>query len=243
MKLTEKEEKIARLALDNGAKDGERAAAAKKLIESLHARGVSVEDITKEEVHTEYIYTDPPPPPRPERRDAPWDPDPEVRRRNYEEADAAGYRWDRQYGYQPPPPPPETSEEKDAREKAEREQQAEYERQQQEMQYWAERREREAQERERARQAVLAARPLYIKWASAIGYYLGPYSNCRGYTGNPAFEAKIQLIFGLILLFLIALLPVMGVFCLFYYYPITCFTLLLVFLLGFYCYYLCHSGD
>jgi hypothetical protein len=48
MKLTEKEEKIARLALDKGAQDGERAAAALKLIESLHARGVSVEDIQGE---------------------------------------------------------------------------------------------------------------------------------------------------------------------------------------------------
>ena len=50
MKLTEKEEKIARLALDPGAKDGERASAAKKLIESLQARGVTVEDITKDKI-------------------------------------------------------------------------------------------------------------------------------------------------------------------------------------------------
>lgn len=45
MKLTEKEQKIARLALDKGAKDGERQAAAGKLIDSLYARGVTVEDI------------------------------------------------------------------------------------------------------------------------------------------------------------------------------------------------------
>jgi hypothetical protein len=47
MQLTPKEEKIARLALDKGAKDGERQAAAAKLIESLYARGVTVEDIEK----------------------------------------------------------------------------------------------------------------------------------------------------------------------------------------------------
>jgi hypothetical protein len=57
MKLTEKEEKIARLALDPAAKDGEQASAANKLIESLKARGVRVEDILKEpEVRTEYVY-------------------------------------------------------------------------------------------------------------------------------------------------------------------------------------------
>jgi hypothetical protein len=54
MKLTEKEQKIARLALDKGAKDGERQAAAAKLIDSLCARGVTVEDIEKESVHVEY---------------------------------------------------------------------------------------------------------------------------------------------------------------------------------------------
>jgi len=48
MKLTIKEEKIARLALDKGAKDGERQAAAIKLIESLYARGVQVEEIEAE---------------------------------------------------------------------------------------------------------------------------------------------------------------------------------------------------
>jgi hypothetical protein len=48
MKLTEKEEKLARLALDKGAKDGERQAAAAKLIESLYKRGVTVEDIEKD---------------------------------------------------------------------------------------------------------------------------------------------------------------------------------------------------
>jgi hypothetical protein len=47
MQLTAKEEKIARLALDKGAKDGERAAAAVKLIESLRKRGVTVEDLQK----------------------------------------------------------------------------------------------------------------------------------------------------------------------------------------------------
>ena len=40
MKLTEKEEKIARLALDKAAQPGERQAAAAKLIESLYVRGV-----------------------------------------------------------------------------------------------------------------------------------------------------------------------------------------------------------
>ena len=45
MKLTAKEEKIARLALDKGAKNGERQAAAIKLIESLYARGVQVEEL------------------------------------------------------------------------------------------------------------------------------------------------------------------------------------------------------
>lgn len=40
MKLTEKEKKLARLALDKGAKAGERQAAA-KLIESLYKRGVT----------------------------------------------------------------------------------------------------------------------------------------------------------------------------------------------------------
>lgn len=48
MKLTEKEEKLARLALDKGAKAGERQAAAAKLIESLYKRGVTVEDIEKD---------------------------------------------------------------------------------------------------------------------------------------------------------------------------------------------------
>jgi hypothetical protein len=44
MTLTEKEEKIARLALDKGARDGERQAAAIKLVESMYERGVKVED-------------------------------------------------------------------------------------------------------------------------------------------------------------------------------------------------------
>jgi hypothetical protein len=54
MKLTEKEQKIARLALDKGAKDGERQAAAAKLIDSLYACGVTVEDIENESVLVEY---------------------------------------------------------------------------------------------------------------------------------------------------------------------------------------------
>jgi hypothetical protein len=54
MKLTEKEEKVARLALDKAAQPGERQAAAAKLIESLYVRGVSVEDIEKESVRIEY---------------------------------------------------------------------------------------------------------------------------------------------------------------------------------------------
>jgi hypothetical protein len=48
MELTEKEEKITRLALNDGALEGERAAAALKLIESLRARGVTVEDMIAE---------------------------------------------------------------------------------------------------------------------------------------------------------------------------------------------------
>jgi hypothetical protein len=44
MKLTEKEEKIGRLALDKAAQPGERQAAAAKLIESFCARGVTIED-------------------------------------------------------------------------------------------------------------------------------------------------------------------------------------------------------
>jgi hypothetical protein len=54
VKLTEKKEKIARLALDNAAQPGERQAAAAKLIESFCVRGVSVEDIEKESVRIEY---------------------------------------------------------------------------------------------------------------------------------------------------------------------------------------------
>ena len=54
MKLTEKEEKIARLAFDKAAQPGERRAAAVKLMESLYARGVSVEDIERESVRIEY---------------------------------------------------------------------------------------------------------------------------------------------------------------------------------------------
>ena len=54
MKLTEKEEKIARLAFDKAAQPGERRAAAMKLVESLYARGVSVEDIERESVRIEY---------------------------------------------------------------------------------------------------------------------------------------------------------------------------------------------
>ena len=54
MKLTEKEEKIARLAFDKAAQPGERRAAAAKLMESLYARGVSVEDIERESVRIEY---------------------------------------------------------------------------------------------------------------------------------------------------------------------------------------------
>lgn len=45
MALTPKEETITRLALDTAAHEGERATAALKLIESLRARGITVEDI------------------------------------------------------------------------------------------------------------------------------------------------------------------------------------------------------
>ena len=244
MKLTEKEEKIARLALDPGAKDGERAAAANKLIESLYARGVRVEDIVKEEIQTEYVYSDPSPPPRPQRRDTAWDPDPEVRRRRYEEADAEGYRWDRQYGngyseYSAPEPTPE---EVAAKEEADRQYQAECARREREEAA----RVAEAQARERARQAVLAARPWYTKMASATGALLGPYSKqsgFRGWTGDLALEEKINTGFGFILLFLIALLPVIGIAALLYYYPIACLTILLVGVAGFYCYYVTRRND
>jgi hypothetical protein len=47
MRLTDKEQKIARLALDEAAKSGERAAAAYRLIMSWHERGVRVEDIER----------------------------------------------------------------------------------------------------------------------------------------------------------------------------------------------------
>jgi hypothetical protein len=65
MKLTDRETKIARLALDKGAKNGERQAAAIKLIESLYARGVSVEELDNTPIiETVYrnVYRDPEPP-------------------------------------------------------------------------------------------------------------------------------------------------------------------------------------
>ena len=76
MKLTEKEEKIARLALDKAAQPGERQAAAAKLIESFCARGVTIDDIGNESVRVGYrdrvttqtVYRDrsaAPPPARP----------------------------------------------------------------------------------------------------------------------------------------------------------------------------------
>jgi hypothetical protein len=54
VKLTEKEEKIARLTFDQAAQPGERRAAAVKLMESRYARGISVEDIERESVRIEY---------------------------------------------------------------------------------------------------------------------------------------------------------------------------------------------
>jgi hypothetical protein len=54
LKLTEKEEKIARLAFDKAAQLGERQAAAAKLMKSLYVRGVSVEDIERQSVRIEY---------------------------------------------------------------------------------------------------------------------------------------------------------------------------------------------
>jgi hypothetical protein len=66
MQLTAKEEKIARLALDKGALPGERDTAAIKLINSLHERGVTVEDIEKVIVREKVIelkVTMPSPPP------------------------------------------------------------------------------------------------------------------------------------------------------------------------------------
>lgn len=65
MQLTAKEEKIARLALDKGAQPGERESAAIKLINSLYARGVTVEDIEKirEKVVVLKVASPAPPPP------------------------------------------------------------------------------------------------------------------------------------------------------------------------------------
>jgi hypothetical protein len=54
VKLTEKEQKIVRLAFDKAAQPEERRAAAVKLMESLYARCVSVEDIERESVRIEY---------------------------------------------------------------------------------------------------------------------------------------------------------------------------------------------
>jgi hypothetical protein len=103
-----------------------------------------------------------------------------------------------------------------------------------------ERIEREKQEfllaavaRERARQAVLAARPWYLKLAAGTGALLGPYSQgFRGWTGDPVFEEKINTGFGFILLFLIALLPIIGIGALFASYPVAMLILLLVLFLG-----------
>jgi hypothetical protein len=75
LKLTEKEQKIARLALDKAAQPGERQAAAAKLIESLCARGVTIDDIENESVRVEYrdrvktqtVYRDRPTAPSPAR--------------------------------------------------------------------------------------------------------------------------------------------------------------------------------
>ena len=79
MNLTPKEKKIARLAFDKAAKDGERAAAAAKLIESLHKRGITVEDLENitTRVVTETVYRDrpvatPQPAPSPPREPSDW---------------------------------------------------------------------------------------------------------------------------------------------------------------------------
>jgi hypothetical protein len=58
VKLTPKEEKITRLALDHAAKEGERASAALKLFESLPARGVTVED-RPANAAPEIVYVEP----------------------------------------------------------------------------------------------------------------------------------------------------------------------------------------
>ena len=79
MNLTPKEKKIARLAFDKAAKDGERAAAAATLIESLHKRGITVEDLENitTRVVTETVYRDrpvvtPQPAPSPPREPSDW---------------------------------------------------------------------------------------------------------------------------------------------------------------------------
>jgi hypothetical protein len=220
MKLTEKEEKIARLALDPGAKEGEKAAAALKLIESLKARGITVEDIQEAEVHTEYVYSDPPPPPRPHRRDAPWDPDPEVRRRNYEAADAAGYQWDRQYGngyeYSAPQPTAE-------QEEAMRQYTAECERIEREEALKEAARVAEAQAQARARQAAWDAIPGYRKFAIGLGALLGPYSRFswdRLFSApreTTAWEAKFNEIFAHVLIVVVGLTVISGVVALFFH--------------------------
>ena len=134
MKLTDKEEKIARLALDKAAHNGERAAAAAKLFESLHARGVTVEDIQKEETAAPAEYVRP----------------------DYGHTEHYYRETTREYYYR------ETAREETAEDKeAKRREQEAYRREREEKAEQAAR-DREAQEWARAWQATLATRPGYI---------------------------------------------------------------------------------
>ena len=217
MKLTEKEEKIARLALDKAAKEGEQASAANKLIESLKARGVTVEDLMKEaEIRTEYVYPDPEP-----------EPEPEPHYGN------TGYQSNDYY---------ETSEEAAARAKAQAEWdeklRKEWEREQREERERA----RAEGERDRAKKAEFDALPGYRKLARRLGALLGPYSRGSFYAiaegpvnltvEEEKFRNKVNEIFGLILLGLVgiglALIPIAFV-CT---YPIPSLLILLVIVLG-----------
>jgi hypothetical protein len=92
MKLTEKEQKLARLALDKGCQPGERQNAAAKLIESLFARGVKVEDIIAAQIEyrdvEKTVYRDRPAAAAPKQQ-----PKAQPKQEPY---------------FQPPPPPPES---------------------------------------------------------------------------------------------------------------------------------------
>ena len=187
MKLTEKEEKIARLALDPSAKDGERASAAKKLIESLMARGVSVEDIQESGMGTGDLHFDPAPAPGPPAGDG-W----------------SGYRTASSYE----PTPEEAAAGQEERERAAREEKAAEEARQREA--------AEVLAQEEVRKAQEAAWPLYMKVALGLGRFLGPYSKYSWYRlSNPGkngkFEETANLVFGFILMVVLGLAVISGI--------------------------------